>query len=531
MADRKLRETQATFDTIVDQSFTGVYMVALDTTFAYVNARFAELLGYTQAEVIGRSFLDFVVDSDRARRREKFARMARGEVRATHVIGAFRRKDGTQLDLLSQSTLGSFEGRPAIVGLGFDITEQLQNERTLQRLNRALRALNEARTALVRAKDEPELLREMCAIAVDVGGCAMAWVGLAQPGEEKLVRVAAHAGTDADYLYRVTIKWDESELGRGPTGTAIRTGAPVINHNYEADPRVEPWRAETASLGFKASLSIPLTGIDGGAFGALTLYAAEADAFDDDEVELLLRLGSDISFGIVALRNRVALHAAEERSRHQAERLEAFWRIVNNPNLSDNDLRHAMLEQAAAAIRPGAPYVGGLGRIDEDDIVYEAVAATAEYVRLRDGASDFQEQLRMPVAGSAAAELLASGSVTRTWDDLQAAFPTSAFQRTGTRSGIFTAFRAGGSTYILWFVAPAHTGPWSEQDRVYVEVMASFFSEPYPRALASRPAGLSSDARRAHGLAQPFAIPLAGTHCSRADGPLRGYRARYRSVR
>ncbi len=188
MADRKLRETQATFDTIVNQSFTGVYMVALDTTFAYVNARFAELFGYTQAEMIGRSFLDFVVESDRPRRREKFEDMARGEVRATNVIGAFARKDGSELELLSQSTLGTFEGRPAIVGLAFDITQQLGNERALQRLNRAFRTLTAADTALMRAKDEPELLTEMCTIAVDVGGYAMAWIGLAQHDEEKLVR-------------------------------------------------------------------------------------------------------------------------------------------------------------------------------------------------------------------------------------------------------------------------------------------------------------------------------------------------------
>jgi hypothetical protein len=35
------------------------------------NARFAELLGYAQADLIGRSYLNFVVDDDVARRRAK----------------------------------------------------------------------------------------------------------------------------------------------------------------------------------------------------------------------------------------------------------------------------------------------------------------------------------------------------------------------------------------------------------------------------------------------------------------------------
>jgi PAS domain S-box-containing protein len=49
--------------------------------------------------------------------------------------------------------------------------------------------------------------------------------------------------------------------------------------------------------------------------GALAIYAAESDAFDGDEVQLLRELADDLSYGIVALRTRAARQRAEEALR------------------------------------------------------------------------------------------------------------------------------------------------------------------------------------------------------------------------
>src|ERR1700733_2177996 len=57
---------------------------------------------------------------------------------------------------------------------------------------------------------------------------------------------------------------------------------------------------------------------------------------------------------------------SEERARRQARRLETLGGIANNPSLSGDEVILAMLHQAAAAIRPGEPFCGLLGRIEED---------------------------------------------------------------------------------------------------------------------------------------------------------------------
>ena len=67
-------------------------------------------------------------------------------------------------------------------------------------------------------------------------------------------------------------------------------------------------------------------GSDNAVIGALNIYAAEPDAFDEDVVELLSESADDLAFGIAALRDEVeqkrtqaALHTAEEHFRAVAE--------------------------------------------------------------------------------------------------------------------------------------------------------------------------------------------------------------------
>jgi diguanylate cyclase (GGDEF)-like protein len=57
---------------------------------------------------------------------------------------------------------------------------------------------------------------------------------------------------------------------------------------------------------------------DGELIGILHILAAEADAFDDQEVELLAAATSDLGFGIAALHTRVRAMQAEETIRRMA---------------------------------------------------------------------------------------------------------------------------------------------------------------------------------------------------------------------
>lgn len=71
--------------------------------------------------------------------------------------------------------------------------------------------------------DGAALLEGIGRLLVEEGGYRLAWVGFAEQDAAKTVRPVAQAGFEEGYLEAVTITRDDSETGRGRTGTAIRT--------------------------------------------------------------------------------------------------------------------------------------------------------------------------------------------------------------------------------------------------------------------------------------------------------------------
>jgi signal transduction histidine kinase/ligand-binding sensor domain-containing protein/DNA-binding response OmpR family regulator len=202
-----------------------------------------------------------------------------------------------------------------------DIARRERAEVRLGRLNRALHTLNRCNQELVRAVEEAELLREVCKVAVEVGGYSLAWVGYAEHDEHKSVRVVGYFGSEQGYLDLIRVSWDDTERGRGPVGGAIRTGNSCLIRNVHTDTSFGPWRGEAIRRGYASLIALPLKS-DGQTFGALTIYAREADAFDAEESGQLRELANNLAYGVLALRTRARRERAEaalEKAKDAAE--------------------------------------------------------------------------------------------------------------------------------------------------------------------------------------------------------------------
>jgi PAS domain S-box-containing protein len=199
----------------------------------------------------------------------------------------------------------------AAVTTFLDITDHKKKEEELQRLNRTLTALSNSSKAMTRTRNESEYLKEVCKIVVEDCGHKMVWIGFAEEDEGKTVRPMAYAGFEAGYLETLKITWADTERGRGPTGTAIRTGKVSMSRNMLTDPNFAPWREQAIKRGYASSIVLPLMA-ENKAFGAINIYSKEPDAFSDDEVKLLMELADDLAYGITALRLRAAHAQAEE---------------------------------------------------------------------------------------------------------------------------------------------------------------------------------------------------------------------------
>lgn len=206
-----------------------------------------------------------------------------------------------------------------ISGIALDITARKNSELDLNRANRALRTLSAGNEQLIHAKEESELLNAVCRVIVEVGGYCMAWVGKALDDENKTVQPVASCGDDENLFGSApSASWADDELGRGPVGTAIRTGITQVTQNYATNPLAAPWRDEVLKRGYQSSIVFPLRELDR-VYGSLTIYAGELDAFNADEVDLLQELANDLAFGIVTLRTGAERdRMAAEQKQHEA---------------------------------------------------------------------------------------------------------------------------------------------------------------------------------------------------------------------
>ena len=235
-----------------------------------------------------------------------------------------------------------------------------QANESSRRANRALQVLSECNQLLVRATEEQGFLQDICRILVDHGGYRMAWIGFALHDEAKTVQPVAIAGFEDGYLQAVKITWTDNETGRGPTGTAIRTGIIKINRSSWSNPEYAPWRSEAVNRGYASSIALPL--IDHkGIFGALTMYSNEPDAFDDEETKLLSQLADDLSYGISTLRMRAAKEKSDLARQESEQRFRGIFEGAQDYiYLQDRSLRFTLVNPAVEKLvgRPASEIIG-----------------------------------------------------------------------------------------------------------------------------------------------------------------------------
>jgi len=285
-----------------------VFVKDTESVYLACNKAFEAYAGRPESEQVGKTDFDFF-DADTARlfREADRQTMASGQARRNEEWVAY--PDGRQelLDTLKTPFFGPDNELLGLVGISRNITAHRQGEVQIKRLNRVLRTISACNEVLVRARNEAELLNDICRDVVEIGGYMLAWVAIADAGPVGASTAIAWFGNEAIHQTHIRLAHDPEHLRHCLVHGAMASRRTQLCDQVNMAP--ECGLGELHELGVQAALSLPLLN-NGELHGALTIFSTQAEAFDATEIGLMEELAADLAYGLSALRT------AQDRDRY-----------------------------------------------------------------------------------------------------------------------------------------------------------------------------------------------------------------------
>lgn len=154
LSRRDLQESETKYRRMVDTAQEGIWVIGADTLTTFVNARMAEMLGYSVDEMLGRPVTDFMFEDDAPDHREEVKKRRLGI--PGNYERRYRRKDGKTMWTLDSAT-PIVDGEHRFMGcfaMLTDITERKQAEDEVLKLNQELERRVAERTAQLEAANK-----------------------------------------------------------------------------------------------------------------------------------------------------------------------------------------------------------------------------------------------------------------------------------------------------------------------------------------------------------------------------------------
>jgi PAS domain S-box-containing protein len=269
----------------------GCRILSPDWTCLYLNDEAVRQARRSRQELIGRSLLDVFPGIER-NPLFSLLQQCRRSGAGGRMTGAFDFGNGD-----SAWFEVSVERVPeGVLVLSTDITGRVRAMELARRLSRTHHVLANVNRAIVRIRNLGELFEKACMIAVNDGGFAMVWIGLTGSADRRPVPVAS-AGETAGYFDDGGPFNRSGSAVDSPIFAALREGKRAVRILQPPPSSAAPGMKVDPDPGFRSMASFPLATSDK-IQGVLTLFSADRDCFDADELPLLDTLALDLSYAI-----------------------------------------------------------------------------------------------------------------------------------------------------------------------------------------------------------------------------------------
>jgi PAS domain S-box-containing protein len=172
------------FQAMIEQSLAGIYVMQ-DERFVYSNATWAAMAGYTPQELMAKSLRELIAPDMYDIVMHRYYQRLNGEVESMRFQTRGVHRDGHIVHLEIHGSRMMFRGRPAVGGVGIDITERVARDEELQRSREQLQQL----TAYMTRKLEEQRLAFARDVHDELGGMLTTL-------KMDVARIARRVGTD-----------------------------------------------------------------------------------------------------------------------------------------------------------------------------------------------------------------------------------------------------------------------------------------------------------------------------------------------
>ncbi len=132
--EEELRENEQKYRSIVENAHSGILIVDENYTCTYVNDKLCEILGYSQNEIIGHDFRDFLDEESTQLVTDRYIRRQRGEdVPSKYEFNVVQKSGEKRRVEIRSTVLKDPEGKLRTVAQILDITERKKAEEALKK--------------------------------------------------------------------------------------------------------------------------------------------------------------------------------------------------------------------------------------------------------------------------------------------------------------------------------------------------------------------------------------------------------------
>ncbi len=241
-----LRESEQRFKAIFENAQDGILLADLkEKKFVSGNPKICQMLGYSQAEIMGLGVADIHPAPNLPHVLQQFEKQARKEISLAPDLPV-KRKDGSIFFADINSFPVTLVGKEYLVGFFRDISERKASETKINNLVALLSTILTINNKLLVAVNENDLFRFACDTLKSLEGVVAVILGTKMT--DHVLKPVAWSGFDEQTMSSLQIRWDGSERGRGVLGTATREGKPSRMTGTELVSNYSVWQETVRSL-------------------------------------------------------------------------------------------------------------------------------------------------------------------------------------------------------------------------------------------------------------------------------------------